>query len=326
MSDRPYKLRNIRLKRISLVGTPANEHARVVLYKRADKEAPVRKDGDDGDMDVKGMQVCPKCGAKLAKDAQECAKCGMKMGSMKMIDLNKIQDEEVRKAVAKMATDLEAATKAAEDEKAKRIEAEKKVAAPAAAAAAPAQADILKELSPAARTLVEKAQADAVKAQADATKAQADAKLANDAIRKMADDRVTDTYISKAKAYGNLALKAAEWGPLLKRVAEGTSTEADAQEIMRVLASSNAIAKSLFVQRGTHADTGVAKGAEAEIMAKAKELREQVQKSGEKLSQPEAMDRVIKENPELYKQYLAEQAGSMSAAAAAQGGDAEGEE
>lgn len=320
----PYKLRNIRLKRISLVGDPANEHARVVLFKRADpQESKMRKD-DDGDMDDKGMQTCPKCGAKLAKDAMECAKCGMKMGSKKMIDLDKIQDEEVRKAVAKMASDLEAATKAAEEEKAKRIEAEKKVAKPAADPTPSADA-VLKELSPAARALVEKANADAAKAQADAAKAQADAKLANDAIKKMADDKVTEAYVSKAKAFGNLPVKAAEWGPLLKRVAEGTSTEADANEIMRVLAAGNAIAKSLFAQKGSHGTLDAAKGAEAEIMSKAKELREQVQKSGQKLSQPEAMDQVIRENPDLYKRYLAEQAGSTSAAAAAQGGD-EGEE
>lgn len=311
-----FRLERLRLKRVSLVNEPAQAPAQVVLFKS--KEKPVKKDDDVDDMAKSGK--CMKCDKALGADAAFCPNCGTKApaGAKKTmkhaIDLDKITDPEVKKAVVKMAEDLEAAEALAEEEQGKRILAEK--------AAKPKDtkddADVLKGLTPEARKFVEKAQADA-------REAQADAKKANDAILKMADASREREFVTKAKGFGNLSLDPKTFGPVLKRIADGTSTEKDAEEIQRVLAAANTLAKGLFIKKGSSNEiAGNGDSAMEQITALAKELREQVQKSGDKLSYPDAMDRVIREHPELYKQYLAETAPTSRAASA--GGASEEEE
>lgn len=304
-----FRLQRLRLKRVSLVNEPAQAPAQVVLFKS--KELPVKKDaGDDMDDSMKSGK-CMKCDKALGADAAFCPNCGTKAPAgakktMKLaIDLEKITDPEVKKAILKMAEDLEAAEALAEEEQGKRILAEKA----AKGKDTKDDADVLKGLTPEARQLVEKAQASA-------TAAEASAKKANDAILKMADEKRELEFINKAKAFGNLPVDAKKFGPVLKRAADGVATEADVEEIFRVLTAANKIAKGLFVQKGKEpvGDGGAASAADT-ILAKAKELRETVLKSGEKLSLPDAMDRVCRENPELYERHLQEQAPNSRAAA-----------
>lgn len=313
-----FRLQHLRLKRVSLVNEPAQAPAQIVLFKS--KETPVKKDdgmgGDDIEASAKS-RTCMKCEKALASDATICPNCGTKVPAgakkMKVPFLDKITDPEIRKAVEKMAGDLEAAQDLAKEAEDKRVTAEKalKAATDAAVSKETEEDKILKSLPESVRKRLEKAEADA--------------KEAKDAVVKMADERREREFITKAKVFGNLSLDPKTFGPLLKRVADGTSTEKDSEELQRVLAGANTIAKGLFRKKGSEGGDGAA-GTTAmdQIMAKAKELREQVTKSGEKaISQPDAMDRVIRENPDLYKQHLRETAPTSRAAT---GGASEEEE
>lgn len=60
----PTKLRRLRLRRISLVDDPANEGARVVLFKRAEGA------------------TCNECDRPLLVGAQFCAECGEEVSKM----------------------------------------------------------------------------------------------------------------------------------------------------------------------------------------------------------------------------------------------------
>lgn len=295
-----HTLRELKLKRVSLVGEPANEHARVVLFKSAEK-SPVKKDlynvipKDAGDDDV----MCSKCDKAMKANLIEragavCPNCGAPVpaGAMKMKEvLDKITDPEVRKAVdalvASIAADRDAAVTLATEAENKRVAAEKK------ATPAPTEEDLLKNIPESIRKRLEASEASAAESKS--------------AILKMQDERTEREYVTKAKGLGNLSQDPTKFGPVLKRVAQGTATEADVAELDRVLRAANETCKSLFRQRAaTSGDGGAAGSAWEQIRAKARELRETVLKSGDKLSEPDAIDRVIKEQPELYERYRAE--------------------
>lgn len=259
------------------------------------------KDGTEPDADDVTKGECPECGAKVGKGDVYCPKCGEKLpagAAMKStsIDLDKIEDKDTRQAVEKALADLDAATSLAEEEQAKRIAAEKKAAPPAK----PSDEDVLKGLTPEARDLV-------LKAREEAKAARASADSALEAVKKAAEEKREGEFVAKAKGYGNLPLKAETFGPVLKRLSDGVATKEDLDELARVLKAANEIAKGLFVQKGSSGrGAGGGSGAWAEIEAKAKELRETVLKSGDKLSFPDAVDRVIRENPELYNRHVEE--------------------
>lgn len=382
MSDEqapPSRLRNLKIKRVSICDSPANEHARVMLFKsvecgcaevckgelggesrgnlsdgdfaavwtdsdgkkqrklpihdaahvrnalarfnqtdmpasvkakaRAKLDAAAKKFGigqekamkqedtepDADDMDKAGRK-CAKCGKAVGGDAAFCPNCGAKMpaGGKSMaksaVDLEKIADPEVRKAVEQLAADLEAALATASEEETKRVEAEKKLKA---AQPAPAEEDVLKNLPEPVRKRLEKAEADA--------------KKANDAILKMADEKREREFVAKARTYDAISVKADTFGLVLKRVADGTSTEKDVAEIHRVLTGANALAKRAVFKQVGRSDTGAGAGsAYEEILTKAKEHREAVMKSGDKITLQEAIDHVCKQEPDLYERHVAE--------------------
>lgn len=319
MSEAVHVLRDLKLKRVSIVDQPANEHARVVLWKSA--EAPVKKDAYNHIVRSEDDVMCSKCSkaskaSLIERGGGVCPNCGAKMpaGAMKMKEvLDKISDPEVRKAVdavvAAIMADLQKAkddTKAAEDlaaeEQAKRIAAEK------AAKKDPEEDDVLKGLSPGARARLEKAEKDS--------------KEAREAVLKMTEDRREREFIQKARAFGNLSLKPETFGLVMKRVSDGTATAEDVKEIERVLAAANHASKALFLQKGSNERSDGTTSAMAQIEAKAAELRDSVVKSGEKMTRQEAVDRVIKENPGLYEQHIAE----IPRRKAAAGGSAEQDE
>lgn len=299
MTEDVKRLRSLKLKRVSLVDDPANEHAAVVLFKSADGKpaAKAKKDDDTGAGD---MVACSNCGAKMGKGSVRCSKCGtsMKKEANMKVDLDKITDPDVRKAVEKMAGDLEAAVALAQTEQ------DKRVAAEAATKKAGDEADLLKGLPEAVRHRIEKAETEA--------------KAANDAVKKMAEEKREGEFIAKAKGYGNLSVDPKKFGPVLKRISDGTSTEEDVAEIHRVLVGANNVAKTaLFAQRGSsERGTGGASTAWAEIQVKANEKRAEVMKAGTKMTYPEALDAIIKEHPELYQRHLQDFSQQVKAAGA----------
>jgi hypothetical protein len=293
------KIVGLKLKRVSLCADPANEFAKVALFKSRDG---ARKD-DMGDINC-------SCGATMSKGTKVCPSCGKEM-SMK-VDLSKITDADTRKAVEAVIADLAAAEKLAQEEQDKRVAADKAkdVAEKALKEAvekakpAPSDEDLLKALPPALRARLEKSEKDA--------------KEASDAVKAMAEKARETEFIAKAKVFGNLSVDASKFGPVLKRIADGTSTKEDVAEIERVLKGANEIAKkALFTQRGSaNAGAGATGEAWAMVQKQAEELRAEVLKSGTKITLPEAMDRVIKANPELYEQHLREFSGKVRSAVA----------
>ena len=252
----------------------------------------VKKDGDEPDADdmEKGM-TCPKCDAPVSKGDQYCAKCGAAMKARKAVkmDLEKIEDPEVRKAVEKMAADLKAAQDLL-DEQAK-----------AATKKTEPEPDVLKGLAPEARAMVEKAQHDAAEATAKANAASAE-------IEKMREEAATREYVAKARAFNSLSVKPDTFGPILKRVHDGKTTAEDEKEILRVLSAANKAAKPLFSVVGAGgSDNANGNSATEVINAKARDM---IAKSADKkLSYADALDAVMKEEPELWKQHMA---GAMS--------------
>lgn len=84
-------LRRLKLKRVSLVDSPANLEARVVLFKHAEKYQPTGPE-----VNVDEMVTCKSCGEKVKK-ADKCSKCGASM-----VSKEDVMDE-------KLKADLEAA-------------------------------------------------------------------------------------------------------------------------------------------------------------------------------------------------------------------------
>jgi hypothetical protein len=281
------KLKGLRLKRVSLCETPANQESFVVLYKAATKPNPFAKDDGDGDV------MCSMCKGMTRKGAKYCAECG---GVMKADLMDKITDPETKAAVAKMVADL-AAAQSLLDEKAAKEK---------AAPAAKTEDDVLKSLPAEARSLIEKANRNAEAAQASA-------KLANDALLKMETERVEKEYVEKAQTFRNISVDAKVFGPILKRVHFGQTTAEDEAEIVRVLTAANKAAKPLMTVVGKSGSTSSsARTASDQITEIAKGI---VEKSGGKTPMASAMDTAVQENPELWNQHLAEMRSRPAAAA-----------
>ena len=95
-------LRRLKLKRVSLVDSPANLEARVVLFKSADFD---KRQPTSSEVYVDEMVTCKSCGEKVKK-ADKCPKCGASM-----VSKEDVMDEKQLKADLDAANaKLEAAT------------------------------------------------------------------------------------------------------------------------------------------------------------------------------------------------------------------------
>ena len=155
------------------------------------------------------------------------------------------------------------------------------------------------EASKAMKAQLEKAEADRVALEKRVSDAEEIAKAER-------DQRVTGEFITKAEGYNALPIKAAEFGPVLKRAAE-TLERADFEALDGLLKAANEqIAKGdLFKEMGANNGGGAVlpDSAAAEITRKATELR----KADPKMSLIDAEDHVMKDDRELQARYLAEQ-------------------
>lgn len=152
-----------------------------------------------------------------------------------------------------------------------------------------AEADDLAKADPATRARVEKAEKEAAEAKQIA--------------KEERDARLTKEYVAKAEKLKHLAIKAEDFGPVLREAAEKLSK--DAYESLETLlkASNEQIEKGeLFAEAGAAGST-VAKGVIDEIQQKAEDIK----KAEPKLSDAEAFDKAMQANPELEAAYLAEQ-------------------
>jgi hypothetical protein len=151
-----------------------------------------------------------------------------------------------------------------------------------------AEADSLAKADPETRARIEKAEK---RAEAAETLAKSER-----------DERLNKEFIAKAEDYTALSVDASKFGPILKSASEKLD-KADYEEFERILKAANeAVEQSeLFKEQGA---AGVSEGGDAtkELTAKAEEIR----KAEPKLSQPEALDKAMRDNPDLQQRYLDE--------------------
>jgi len=157
------------------------------------------------------------------------------------------------------------------------------------------------DLSPAALARIAKAESDA---QERIAKAEASAKEANEIAKAEQDRRVTSEFIAKAEDYRSLPIDAARFGPILKSAFEKLSKDEYA-ELERVLAAADEqITKGdLFKQYGDSGPGGTVSGAFEQLEREATALK----KSDPSLSDEQALEKAMEANPDLERQYAAEQ-------------------
>lgn len=147
---------------------------------------------------------------------------------------------------------------------------------------------------------------------ADLKKRLDEQKTENEDLKKRLQDsedvQKKQVYIAKAAGYKNLATTPEELGDLFKAVAENKATPEQIQKLEGIMKSADeAIAKgALFKEFGRGGGGSGAAGSAAQKLDQM--ARERVTKNaGETYEQ--AYDAVIKENKELYNQYLEEEGG-----------------
>lgn len=133
--------------------------------------------------------------------------------------------------------------------------------------------------------------------------AEADAKANAEKVEKLAEEKRIATYIAKAETFKSLPIKAAEFGPLMAKLAKALTTEEFA-EIERVLAAANESARvgKLTEELGSGAPEG---SAAAKVQAEVAKMKQ----TDPSLSDELARGKVFKANPTLRRELEAEQAG-----------------
>lgn len=281
-------LRRLRLKRVSLVDQPANEQARVVLYKSAEDiaKAPLgiehyaeKMQPTAAEVHVDGFANCKKCGTAVKKGMKECPKCGAPMPGMEPDedDVTKAADgrPEEEQMDEKLKADLDAALAEVESLKKEREELQKRLDTPE---------EIEKRKLAALPESIRKQLQDQA-----------------DEIRKMRDERAEAESIAKAaKEMPNVPGKPEDLGRLLKRVKDVAAAE-DFEALTTLLKAASAqIEKGkLFSEVGKSGDAGD-ESPLAQFERKAQEL---VSKGAGKVAIDEAYAIVARQEPALYRAY-----------------------
>lgn len=129
-------------------------------------------------------------------------------------------------------------------------------------------------------------------------------KQANDAearIQKMELEKRTEAFVTKAAAWKHLPIKAADFGPLLRKIADAVTAE-EITELERVLQAADETARvgRIFDEIG-HGGDG-----ESSANAKVARLVDEIRKANPKLSDVEARVQVYEQQPALLDEVEAE--------------------
>jgi len=314
-----YMLEGIRLRRISLVDDPANQKAVVTLFKSAEgkKEELDEEEGETTPQEEAGVSnkeksmKCMNCKSDVEKDSKFCSNCGKGFRPPNAGKPGKPSIPEKPAPKTKDDDDDDEDDKSRKSSKPKRSiksRIRREVIRQLAEAdgveeegdEGDAEDDVLKSLTPEARGLVE----NLVKR---AKEAEDKANFASEAIAKMKDAEEERHWVQKSN-FKHLSSKPAELGAVLKRVALGKSTKEDAEEIVRILTGANEAAKpSLRVigKSGSGEAKNVGKTASEKLDIL---VNEAIEKSGGKKSYREAMDEVVRDNKDLWRQHTEETA------------------
>lgn len=282
----PNLLKDVLLDEVSLVGDPANQHARVILYK-------MRKDGGcdtcSGDESMCDGGSCPDAAlkmrfllknatadqvAEIMKRAEELVKAKEipMTGENKDVITKAAMDEAISKAVADALAKSAAATQTAVD---------------TAVAKAKTESD-------AAIAAVKKDAADAI------TKAAADTKAATEALAKEKEAREDSERLTKAKDITKDLpnTKAEDVAKVLKSMPD----QASADLYIATLKSSAEAAKlvELTKERGSNGGSNSRAGTAYE---KAEKMASELVSKDSKMTKDGALSKVWNDNPQLYEQY-----------------------
>jgi hypothetical protein len=253
------QLKKLRIRRVDLVGTGANQEAHVMLFKSAGMPEHLKPE-EEKPKETEKAATCAKCGE--AVQGKFCASCGAEHKTEKSAaPAAGGQQMDGTEQVKKLQGDMEAAMTLAKEETDKRM-------------------------------AIEKAMKDQAETIAALKKSVEDA---NAEIKKAADAAKLEGFKKTVDAFEHLPVKADVFAPVLKACSEALSAEGYA-ELMRVLKAADAQGGDRFVEAGAPGNGSETRSAAEELQAKAEEL---VQKSAGKLDAIEAFARVSQENPKL---------------------------
>lgn len=260
------RLSEIKLSEVSLVDTPANPGAHVVLFKRGD---PIEK---------VIVTKCPECGGNVEKKEKQMA-----------IEFKKESlTPEAKQFVEALEKQVADAAEADKLLKAEKVELEKKLEA---ATKPPEPEDIWKGVSPEVRKRLEDSEARALKAEEIA--------------KNERDARELQEFTKRAETeFSSLPGTAIEKGKVLKAVNQKLAKE-EAAEVEKLLKAAQEIAKSgkLFGELGASGgNVNLSDSAEGRLIAKAQDM---VSKGVVK-SEAEGMEKIAREDPALYQEYQKE--------------------
>lgn len=312
------ELTDMEITEISLVDEPANDDARVVIVKAKskppmDEEADPNEAEPDGDEDDAEEEAEAKPKGKVKKGAPLSA---AKVAGAILVAINELSPQIVEKALAEgfsanpeaadMAEeiiketimDITQLSKALEDAEAK-MEALEKRASDAEAALKDANDTI--EKAKAAATPEEPNEEEVLKSLPEPIRKRLEKAKEDEAtIAKMAAEAEEKAAIAKARD-----LKVAEpekIGPMLLRIAKGKSTDDDVKVIETLLKQNAAISSMSPLFRSIGSAAAVEGDPEEILKAKAAEIQKN---SDGKMTNAQAYDEALKQNPSLYDAYIA---------------------
>ena len=132
-----------------------------------------------------------------------------------------------------------------------------------------------------------------------------DNKNLSDKLQKAEDCRVLKMFEDKAKDYGHVAEDATKLAAVLKSIHDANPENAEAIEVVLKSASKKIDEAKVFEEVGNNNSNSIGGDAWTAIEKSAEKL----QKEKPELTQPQAMDLVMKNNPKLYADYLKEKEG-----------------
>jgi hypothetical protein len=260
----PTKLKNLVITKVALVDEGSCSAAHIKLYKR--------KEGGSPNMGLEEiLKSLPEDQRKVIQDEIDKAKQELPEGALSAEDAKKLEEEKKQAELDK---------KAALDE----VESMKK------AKNADNEEELLKNVDPDVRAILEKAKNQAAAAEA--------------AVKKMKDEADTAEALTKAKELPNIGAKEEDLAKALKTLKNLDSKLCD--DIYGILKTANAlIADGALEEIGKSAsdnDEKLSKAADAawvEIEKKAAEI-----KKARNCTMEQAISVAISENSDLYQKYL----------------------
>ncbi|PWK07505.1 hypothetical protein [Tumebacillus permanentifrigoris] len=153
-------------------------------------------------------------------------------------------------------------------------------------------------LSPELREHLETIEKQAADAKKQAEEFAKQAQEANDIAKAERDARLTETFINKAAGYRALPVKAEDFGPVLKALAEKAPDEYKILDELLKSVDAAMADSDLFKEIGKGAG-----GGSNDVMKRVELAAEELRKSEPTLTKEQAFSKALQNNPELYTEY-----------------------